>query len=184
MDNKRARNHPLHPTSPLPFTLISLSIPNNEPFQSVPRLLQCMVQRKRNNKSVSYQENFNKLPFTLTRSNSSKFVGYWKLMKAAQWNTQSTPSNACSMLSGSQISPTIDTILMVSLCPNEIIKVALIKLADTQKSENKQPLKDVEFSLTIINLLFTFCYIENWNEGYSPHFKGGYHIWELFLDKI
>ena len=50
------------------------------------------------------------LPFTLTRSNSVKSDGNWKLMKAAQWNTQSTPSNAFSIVSGSQISPMNETI--------------------------------------------------------------------------
>ena len=41
------------------------------------------------------------------------------------------------MLSGSQISPTIDTSFLCSLCPNQIIKIALIKLTDT-KNEKKE----------------------------------------------
>jgi hypothetical protein len=63
-------------------------------------------------------------------------------MSAAQWNTQSTPSNACSMLAGSQISPTIDTSFLRSPCPNQIIKIALIKLTDTKRevaSEKETP---------------------------------------------
>lgn len=54
------------------------------------------------------------LPFTLTRSNSIKSDGNWKLMKAAQWNTQSTPWNAFSIVSGLQISPMNETIGFVS----------------------------------------------------------------------
>jgi hypothetical protein len=39
------------------------------------------------------------------------------------------------MLAGSQISPTIDTSFLCSLCPNQIIKIALIKLTDTKKKK-------------------------------------------------
>jgi hypothetical protein len=37
------------------------------------------------------------------------------------------------MLAGSQISPTIDTSFLCWLCPNQIIKIALIKLTDTKE---------------------------------------------------
>jgi hypothetical protein len=40
------------------------------------------------------------------------------------------------MLAGSQISPTIDTSFLCWLCPNQIIKIALIKLTDTKEKEN------------------------------------------------
>lgn len=56
-------------------------------------------------------------PLTFTRSNSAKFGGYWKLMKAAQWKTRSTPTNDFSIASASQISATNETIGFVSLCP-------------------------------------------------------------------
>lgn len=81
------------------------------------------------------------------------------------------------MLSGSQISPTIDTSFLRSLCPNQIIKITLIKLTDTkkkgkkteklegeknanggkvkEKSKQKSENKD-EFGLKLISLVFCF----------------------------
>lgn len=44
------------------------------------------------------------------------------------------------MLAGSQISPTIDTSFICSLCPNQITKIALIKLTDTKKKKEKRKL--------------------------------------------
>jgi hypothetical protein len=41
------------------------------------------------------------------------------------------------MLSGSQISPTIDISFLCSLCPNQI-KIALIKLTDTKKKKEEK----------------------------------------------
>lgn len=63
------------------------------------------------------------LPSTLTRSNSLKFGGNWKFIKAAQWNTQSTPSNAfpISFSVGSQMSPTNDVTGFVSTWPGEMV---------------------------------------------------------------
>lgn len=59
------------------------------------------------------------LPSTLTRSNSFKLGGNWKSIKAAQWNTQSTPSNAFPITSwpGSQMSPMNDVTFFVSTWP-------------------------------------------------------------------
>lgn len=59
------------------------------------------------------------LPLTLTRSNSLKFGGNWKFIKAAQWNTQSTPWNALPITSsvGSQMSPMKDVTFFVSAWP-------------------------------------------------------------------
>lgn len=42
------------------------------------------------------------------------------------------------MLAGSQISPTIDTNFLCSLCPNQIIKIALIKLTDTKEEKRER----------------------------------------------
>lgn len=93
----------LHSTKP---TAVSWSIPNKYQLHSAQpdgkAIFSILITIGK-----SFAQN---LPFTFTRSNSVKSGGNWKLTKAAQWNTQSTPSNAVSIASGSQISPINDTI--------------------------------------------------------------------------
>lgn len=49
------------------------------------------------------------------------------------------------MSAGSQISPRIDTSFLCSLCPNQIIKIALIKLTDTNReAKGKQKFEGAE----------------------------------------